>query len=57
MEDNLYTVISWPEIQDYMDLEGFNENAYLVNCEQGLEDFGPSAYFIRCDWLKSIENE
>ena len=46
-----YVVISWPDSQDLMDKEGFRENSYLVNDEQGIEDFGSSAYFVDEDWL------
>lgn len=57
MENDFYVVVQWPEIQFYMELEGFRENAYLINCEQGLTDFGASAYFISYDWLKTITHE
>lgn len=50
-----YVVISWPEIQNYMDLDGFEENSYLVNDDKGIEDFGSSAYFVDEDWLDSLE--
>ena len=35
--------------------EGFEENSYLVNDEQGIEDFGSSAYFVDEEWLESLE--
>ena len=41
-----YVVVTWPEIQFYMNREGFNENAYLINDEKGMEEFGSSAYFV-----------
>ena len=47
-----YVAITFPEIQEYMDLEGFDENAYLINDEHGINDFGSSAYFVRAEWLK-----
>ena len=47
-----YIVIGWPDIQYLFNEEGFEENSYLVNDEQGLEDFGSSAYFVNVDWLK-----
>ena len=49
-----YVVITWPDIQYYMDIEGFDENSYLVNDEQGLEDFGSSAYFVDEEWLEEL---
>ena len=47
-----YIVITWPEIQEFMEIEGFRENSYLINDEKGLEDFGSSAYFVNYDWYK-----
>jgi hypothetical protein len=49
---NNYIVVGWPDIQYLFDKEGFKENSYLINDEQGLEDFGSSAYFVNVDWLK-----
>jgi hypothetical protein len=46
-----YIVITWPEIQDIMGLEGFRDNSYLINDEKGLEEFGSSAYFVNTKWL------
>ena len=46
-----YTVVTWPEVQLLMDLEGFREHSYLINDEQGLNDFGSSAYFVETEWL------
>jgi len=52
-----YAIITWPFIQHIMDIEGFEEHSYLVNDEKGLEDFGPSAYFVHADWLNTIVNK
>ena len=52
-----YVVITWPDSQELMDKDGFEENSYLVNDERGLEDFGSSAYFVDEDWLNSVEEE
>lgn len=47
-----YIVIQWPEIQEFMEIEDFRENSYLINDEKGLEDFDSSAYFVKYDWYK-----
>ena len=52
-----YVVVTWPEIQHYMGLPGFDENAFLVNDEEGLEKFGSSAYFVDEDWLNDSDAE
>lgn len=52
--NNTYIIIDWPEIQYYMDKPGFEENAFLINDEKGLEKFGSSAYFINKEWVDSL---
>lgn len=49
-----FVVVEWPEIQDLMDLEGFEDNAHLINDERGLDQYGSSAYFVNEEWLKTI---
>lgn len=46
-----FIVVTWCDnIQFFMEQKGFEENAYLINDEKGLDDFGSSAYFIRKSW-------
>lgn len=52
----LYEVVTWPDVQELMNLYGFEENSYLVNDERGINDFGSSAYFVRVDWLEELDN-
>ncbi len=51
MED--YAIIGWPEIQEYMSLEGFRENSALItpNLHIGI---GSSTYLIDLGWLASL---
>lgn len=49
-----YVAITFPEIQEYMEQEGFEENAYLINDEHGINDFGSGAYFVSTEWLEKI---
>jgi len=46
-----YVAVGWPEIQDLMMVEGFDDNAYLINDDKGMDDFGSSAYFVDVDWM------
>jgi len=41
-EENLYVLVEWPESQNYMEEDWFEDEASLADCER----FGPSAYFI-----------
>lgn len=50
-----YIVVTWPDIQYYMDLPGFKEHSYLINDELGLETYGSSAYFIEETWYNNAE--
>jgi len=51
MKNDGFVVISWPESQIYMNLDGFKENSYLVNDDKGLGDFGSSSYFVKRSWI------
>ena len=50
-----FIVVTWPESQNLMDLEGFEENCHLINDESGLAQYGSSAYFVNEDWLREKE--
>lgn len=49
---NDYIVVTWPYIQELMEIEGFKENSYLINDNKGMEDFGSSAYFVDKTWYQ-----
>jgi hypothetical protein len=46
-----YVVVCWPESQMLMEHPDFKTRCYLINDEQGLEDFGSSAYFVPVDMV------
>ena len=54
MED--YEIIGWPDIQYFMELEGFNENAALIepNDSMGIDS---STYLVDKEWLESLGTE
>ncbi len=53
--NDIFTVILWPEIQDLMDMNGFDENSCLINDDPLLSEYGSSAYFVRTSWLEQID--
>lgn len=53
MED-FYEIIGWPEIQDIMDLDGFDDNATLINVNENI-DIYPSTYLVSKSWLASLK--
>lgn len=46
-----FIVIQWPEVQNYMDIEGFNEHSCLITDDFFYSKYGDSAYFVDIDWL------
>lgn len=52
MKQETYEIVCWPDVQLLFSKDGFKQNAYLINDEKGLEDFGSSAYFVNSDWLR-----
>ena len=50
-----YIVICFPEVQDYMDIEGFDENSCLINDEPLLSEYGSCAYFVRESWIEKAK--
>lgn len=53
MGEDKFIAIPWPEVQDYMGLEGFHDNSVLINDGKLYEEYGDSAYMVRESWLKS----
>ena len=51
--EDSFEIIGWPDIQAYMDLEGFEENSTLINQNDNI-GIGSSTYLISKDWLKSL---
>jgi len=51
MED--YEIIGWPEIQELMDKEGFEDNAALIEPNDNM-GIGSSTYLVDNEWLESL---
>lgn len=51
--EDRFEIIGWPDIQAYMDLEGFEENSTLINQNDNM-GIGSSTYLISKNWLKSL---
>lgn len=45
-----YIVLLFDEAQALQDKEGFDNNAYLIEDEKGLKEFGSGAYFVDKNW-------
>lgn len=44
-----FEIVTWPEIQDYMTIDNFRENAILINEEPFVDIVGSSAYFVNTE--------
>jgi formylglycine-generating enzyme required for sulfatase activity len=53
---NKYVIITWPESQDLFEQPWFDE-CHLVNDDQGLENFGSSAYFVPENRVNEMKSE
>ena len=49
-----FIVITWPEVQNYFELNGFREYSLLINDGVLYEEYGDSAYMVRESWLESL---
>lgn len=49
-------VVTWPESQNLMSLNGFRKNSALINSDKGLDIYGSSAYRVDPKWLKKAQN-
>ena len=56
MDKETFEVVCWPESQMLMELDGFEENSYLINDDRGLLEFGSSAFFVNRKWLEEKVN-
>lgn len=54
MED--FEIIDWPDIQAFMDLEGFKENSSLITPNENL-NIGSSTYLVSKEWLMTIRED
>jgi hypothetical protein len=43
---NKYVLITWPDSQEIMDEEWFQDECILMNDENRLDEIGSSAYFV-----------
>jgi len=57
MNDDKFTIIQWPEVQELMEIPGFDNNSVLINDEPLHTEYGDAAYLVRETWLKKVNKE
>lgn len=50
LKEKGYTIVVWPESQELIEREGFTDNCFLINDEEGLKNYGSSAYVVWEEW-------
>ena len=51
-----YEIIGWPEIQNFSDLDDFNEHATLVEPNDSM-GIGSSTYLVEKEWIESLKDK
>ena len=51
-----YEIIEWPDIQAFMDEEGFDENTTLIEPNDSM-GIGSSTYLVNKEWLDSLSEK
>ena len=51
-----YEIIGWPDIQEFMVMEGFEDNATLIEPNDSM-GIGSSTYLIDKEWLEALNEE
>lgn len=54
MED--YVIVEWPEIQELMVKEGFEDNTALITPNDNI-GIGSSTYLVDKEWFESLNEE
>ena len=54
MED--YEIIGWPDIQAFMNLDGFDDNATLIEPNDSM-GIASSTYLVNKEWLDTLNEE
>lgn len=50
-----YEIITWPESQTLSFHPEFNEKCHLINDEEGIDQFGSSAYFVPVGFYEAAQ--
>ena len=53
---NTFKVIEWPEVQELMDKDEFDQHVLLINDQPLLKEYGTQAYLVRVSWLNDLKD-
>lgn len=52
-----FVIVEWPEIQSYIDKEGFDNNCCLINDDTWLDQYGALSYFVNEEWKHKVDEK
>lgn len=52
-----YEVVKWPKSQLVLKKAGADENAWIINDDEGFEKYGSAAFVVSSDWWKGKKSE
>lgn len=52
-----FVIITWPEVEGYFDIPGFDEHSSLANSMFDIEEYGSSAYYIEKEWYEQATKQ
>ena len=55
--NDTFIVVTWPEVQELFELEGWQENSLLINDMPIYSQYGSSSYMVRESWLRKQEGK
>ena len=55
--NDTFIVVTWPEVQELFELEGWRENSLLINDMPIYSQYGSSSYMVRESWLRKQEGK
>jgi len=53
---DMFIALTWPDVQDFMVYDGFEENSILINDDPLIDEYGNSSYLVRRDWHDRVVN-
>lgn len=54
LSETKYIIVQFPESQELMCKRDFDKHSYLISDEDGIEDFGNSAFFVEEKWYNKV---
>lgn len=57
VSNDIFEVVGWPEVQNYMEQPGWESNSQLIDNDTLYKQYGDSAYFVNKKWLNEQDHK